>query len=74
MLAYADFTKPFILEVDASHSGLGVVLSQESEGKKRPVAHASRGLHVTERNMSNYSSMKLELPGLKWAVSEKFRE
>lgn len=74
MLAYADFTKPFILEVDASHSGLGVVLSQESEGKKRPVAYASRGLHVTECNMSNYSSMKLELPGLKWAVSEKFRE
>lgn len=74
VLAYADFTKLFILEVDASHSGLGAVLSQEWDGKKRPVAYASRGLHATERNMSNYSSMKLELLGLKWAVSEKFRE
>ena len=25
-----------------------------------------------ERNMSNYSSMKLELLTLKWAVTEKF--
>ncbi|KAL1252191.1 hypothetical protein QQF64_019987 [Cirrhinus molitorella] len=41
VLAYADFAKPFILEVDASHGGLGAVLSQESEGKIRPVAYAS---------------------------------
>uniref|UniRef100_A0A3B1JJS8 Gypsy retrotransposon integrase-like protein 1 n=1 Tax=Astyanax mexicanus TaxID=7994 RepID=A0A3B1JJS8_ASTMX len=74
VLAYADFAKPFLLEVDASHMGLGAVLSQEQEGKRRPVAYASRGLHPTERNMSNYSSMKLELLGLKWAVTEKFRE
>ncbi len=29
VLAYADFSLPFILEVDASHGDLGVVLSQE---------------------------------------------
>ena len=74
VLAYADFSMPFVLDIDASHSGLGAVLSQDHEGKKRPVAYASRGLHPTERNMSNYSSMKLELLGLKWAVTEKFRE
>lgn len=74
VLAYADFTKPFVLEIDASHTGLGAVLSQDQEGKRRPVAYASRGLHPAERNMSNYSSMKLELLGLKWAVTEKFRE
>lgn len=74
VLAYADFSRPFILEVDASHSGLGAVLSQEQEGKVRPVAYASRGLRPTERNMANYSSMKLEFLALKWAMTEKFRE
>ncbi|KAK7886939.1 hypothetical protein WMY93_026560 [Mugilogobius chulae] len=69
-----DFQKPFVLEVDASHGGLGAVLSQDHEGKLRPVAFASRSLKPTERNMNNYSSMKLELVALKWAVTEKFRE
>ena len=74
VLAYADFAKPFTLEIDASHQGLGAVLSQEFEGRRRPVAYASRGLRSSERNMENYSSMKLELLGLKWAVTDKFRE
>lgn len=74
VLAYADFSLPFILEVDASYGGLGAVLSQEQGGKVRPVAYASRGLRPPERNMINYSSMKLEFLALKWAVSEKFRE
>ncbi|XP_042338496.1 uncharacterized protein LOC121939556, partial [Plectropomus leopardus] len=74
VLAYADFSLPFILEVDASHSGLGAVLSQEQDGKVGPIAYASRGLRPTERNMANYSSMKLEFLALKWAMTEKFRE
>ncbi|XP_065325766.1 uncharacterized protein LOC135932296 [Pelmatolapia mariae] len=74
VLAYADFSLPFILEVDASHGGLGAVLSQEQGGKVRPIAYASRGLRPTERNMLNYSSMKLEFLALKWAMTEKFRE
>lgn len=74
VLAYADFSLPFILEVDASHAGLGAVLSQEQGGKVRPIAYASRGLRPTERNMLNYSSMKLEFLALKWAMTEKFRE
>uniref|UniRef100_A0A8C2FG16 Gypsy retrotransposon integrase-like protein 1 n=1 Tax=Cyprinus carpio TaxID=7962 RepID=A0A8C2FG16_CYPCA len=74
ILAYADFSLPFILEVDASHGGLGAVLSQEQGGKVRPIAYASRSLRPTERNMSNYSSMKLEFLALKWAMTEKFRE
>lgn len=74
VLAYADFSLPFILEVDASFSGLGAVLSQDQGGKVRPIAHASRSLGPTERNMSNYSSMKLEFLALKWAMMEKFWE
>lgn len=74
ILGYADFQKPFVLEIDASHAGLGAVLSQEQGGRVRPIAFASRGLRSTEKNMENYSSMKLEFLGLKWAVTEKFRE
>lgn len=74
VLAYVDFSKLFILEVDASYQGLGAVLSQEYEGKVRPVAYASRSLRPTERNMCNYSSMKLEFVVLKWAMTEKFCE
>lgn len=33
VLPYTDLNLPFILEVDASHSGLGAVLSQEQEGR-----------------------------------------
>lgn len=74
VLAFADFTKPFVLEVDASHQGLGAILSQENQGRLKPVAFASHSLRRSERNMENYSSMKLELLALKWAISEKFRE
>ncbi|KAL2098372.1 hypothetical protein ACEWY4_007579 [Coilia grayii] len=74
VLGYANFSQPFILEIDASHAGLRAVLSQDQEGRRRPVAFASRGLHPLERNMSNYSSMKLELLALKWSVTDKFRE
>uniref|UniRef100_A0A671UA44 ribonuclease H n=1 Tax=Sparus aurata TaxID=8175 RepID=A0A671UA44_SPAAU len=74
VLAFADFSRPFILETDASHSGLGAVLSQEVEGGIRPIAYASRGLRPTEQNMVNYSSMKLEFVALKWAMTEKFHE
>lgn len=74
ILGFADFSKPFIVEVDASMRGLGAVLSQDQEGKRVVIAYASRGLHKTERNMDNYSSRKLELLALKWSITEKFRE
>lgn len=72
-LGYADFTLPFILETDASNLGLGAVLYQQQEGRKTVIAYASRRLRGAERNDRNYSSMKLELLALKWAVVEKFR-
>ena len=74
-LGYPDFSREFILEIDASLNGLGTVLSQQ--GKDRQIcviAYASHSLHPTERSMCNYSSAKLELLVLKWAVTEKFRD
>lgn len=74
ILAFADFTLPFLLYIDASHQGLGAVLSQLQEGQEKVIAYASRNLQAAERNDSNYSSFKLELLALKWAISEKFHE
>ena len=75
VLAFADFTKPFVLEIDASHLGLGVVLSQQQDkGSPRVIAYASRGLRGSEKNVNWYSSMKLELLALKWAITEKFKD
>lgn len=73
VLGYADFTRPFIVETDASNQGLGAVLYQQQKGEKRVIAYASRRLRNAERNDRNYSSMKVELLALKWAISEKFR-
>ena len=74
ILGYADFTQPFVLEVDASHQGLGVVLSQKIGKDTRVIAYASHGLRGSERNDVTYSSMKLEPTALKWAITEKFRD
>ena len=71
VLAYADYSLPFELHTDASLDGLGVVLYQEQEGKKRVVAYASRSLKVSEKN---YPAHKLEFLALKWAVVEKFHD
>uniref|UniRef100_A0A3B1JKH5 Gypsy retrotransposon integrase-like protein 1 n=1 Tax=Astyanax mexicanus TaxID=7994 RepID=A0A3B1JKH5_ASTMX len=72
ILGFADFTQPFIVETDASQYGLGAVLYQQQENVKRVIAYASRRLRNAEKNDRNYSSMKLELLALKWAVAEKF--
>ncbi|KAG1933728.1 interleukin-1 receptor accessory protein-like 1-A [Pimephales promelas] len=74
VLAYADFSLPFRLYTDASLEGLGAVLAQEQDGQERVIAFASRSLHLTERNDQNYSSFKLELLALKWAITEKFKD
>ncbi len=73
ILGYADLSLPFIVETDARSEGLGAVLYQQQGDCKRVIAYASRRLRNAEKNDRNYSSMKLELLALKWAVSEKFQ-
>ena len=56
-------------------NGLGTVLSQQGkDGQICVIAYASHSLHPSERSMCNYSSAKLELLVLKWAVKEKIRD
>ena len=74
ILAYADYTLPFIVYTDASNCGLGAVLAQEQDGLERVIAYASRSLHPPERNDANYSSFKLEFLAMKWAIAEKFKD
>lgn len=73
ILAFPDFSKPFVLHTDASNLGLGAVLYQEQEGKLRVIAYASRTLTASEKNYHLHSG-KLEFLALKWAVCEKFRD
>ena len=72
VLAFADYTKEFLLETNASKEGLGAVLSQKQEvGQFHPVAYGSRVLTTHEKN--NHST-KLEFLALKRAVTEHFKE
>ena len=75
VLGYPNFEREFILETDASLRGLGGVLSQVNEqGKTHIKAYMSQTLRPSEKSMHNYSSAKLELLALKWAVTKKFRD
>jgi len=54
LLAYPDFTKPFIIHTDASHSQLGAVISQDN----KPIAFYSRKLNPAQ---TRYTTTEREL-------------
>ena len=69
VLVYPDFSKPFIVDTDASNGAVGGVLSQIRDGKEHPVAYCSRTLTKCERN---YSTTRKELLAVVHAL-QKFR-
>ena len=72
ILAFADYTRDFLLETDASKEVLGVVLSQkQADGQYHQVAYGSWALTAHEKNCH---FTKLEFLALKWAITEYFKE
>lgn len=68
VLSAPDYSKPFILQCDASDRGMGVVLCQRGENdQEHPVLYASRKLSVREEA---YSASEKECACVVWAVQK----
>ena len=61
VLALPTETGKFRVEADASEGAIGAILSQEQEGKWRPVAFLSKALTATERNYEIYDKELLAI-------------
>ena len=73
IMAYPDYTQPYIVHTDASNDGLGAILYQKQDGKMRVIAYASRTLTPAEKNYHAHAG-KLEFLALKWAITEQFKD
>ena len=58
VLAFQDFSLPFILTTDASKTTFGAILSQVQKGEERPIAYASR---QTNRAEQSYAATEAEM-------------
>lgn len=51
VLVHPDYTKPFLIQCDASSTGIGAVLCQlDNEGSERPIYYYSKKLNKAQRN------------------------
>ncbi|KAG1929738.1 gag-pol fusion protein [Pimephales promelas] len=65
VLQIPDFSQRFVVQVDASATGLGAVLAQGIVGEEKPVVFLSRKLLSRE---SRYSTIEKECLAIKWAL------
>ena len=72
IMAFPDFTLPFLVHCDASENGLSAILYQK-QNEMKVISYASRTLSPAEKNYHLHSG-KLEFLALKWAVTKKFRD
>ena len=64
VLAYYDVNKPVVIQCDASQSGLGATLLQES----RPMAYSSRVMTQTEENYAQVEKELLAIVLCMWEI------
>ncbi|GFY35302.1 retrovirus-related Pol polyprotein from transposon 17.6 [Trichonephila clavipes] len=62
-----DFTKPFIIQCDASNLGIGVVLSQVCENEEHPIMFLIKKLSLAEQK---YSTTKKECTAIIFVVQK----
>ena len=65
LLIFPDFSRPFILQTDASETGLGFVMGHEVEGILRPIMFRGRVLTKSE---ARYAPTDRELLGIYYTV------
>ena len=65
ILAFPQLDQQFILDTNASHRGLGVVLSQVKDGKEPVIAYVACALSKAERH---YSTTWKDLLALVWGT------
>ena len=61
VLAYPDYDQPYYLETDASNEAVGFVLSQDREGKLKPIAYSGKRMNDAQKN---YSTTEKEAMGV----------
>ncbi|CAM9627537.1 unnamed protein product, partial [Heterosigma akashiwo] len=64
-LAFPDWSKMMVIETDASSTGLGAVLLQETDLGRQPIAYASRSCSPKRKN---YSATEIECLGVIFAL------